>query len=433
MPVFEIEMLWDCRFCPQKRNRGLHRHCPNCGHPKDDLDREYMPDMVSVEDALSGEDAALADAGPDWKCKHCGSLQNPLHKCCTECGVPQGQGAKAWDAKEIVATFDPTSGVKTSSEQAAVHIDAPSTAPPDLAAADEAVDPADGADAATPTPTLLAVHAHAQSQSPHGRSTHRAASVRSTVRVMMVAACVPLTCLFLWLLFRTKVHEVRVSSVAWEHKVLIDRYQVWHRDGWDPDTDAFDIHFEPRIHHYDHVKVGSHQESYASTCGQKCKTVHGTCSKTPIRCRSNKNGTAKCSGGDRVCSPDTQDCTDIPCTKYRTVNDYEDQPRYRSYYDWSVWDWGFNRAVVHAGATATEDWPSDDELIPVRLADGERERESGRKATHKVSFVDPAGETWDIAPESCREFESYPIGATRKIKTGVAHGVEVLPERSVSY
>ncbi len=36
------EMLWDCKYCGQRKNLGLsHRHCPNCGAPQDPAARYY--------------------------------------------------------------------------------------------------------------------------------------------------------------------------------------------------------------------------------------------------------------------------------------------------------------------------------------------------------------------------------------------------------
>jgi hypothetical protein len=247
-------------------------------------------------------------------------------------------------------------------------------------------------------------------------------------KIGIVAAIVAIMTLGLWLIFRTRIVDVKVSAVHWSHAVKIDRWQIWHRDGWYPDRSAFNIHDEgPRIHHYDHVLVGHHTESVTSSsqCGEDCTTVRGACRTTPVSCSSNKNGSATCTGGDRECDPDTRSCSPRTCNV--SVPDYEDQPRYQDYYDWNVWDWGYNRTVTHSGADLSESWPSDNELQPFHLNDGEREREAGRVAEHRIVFTNGRGdETWNLTPSTCDEFQRYPVGAHHRIKVGLAHGVEVL-------
>lgn len=407
MPVFEIEMLWDCDVCKATLNRGLERHCRNCGHPKDDRDREYMPDNVTIQMALEGDKKRRAEAGPDWKCLYCGSLQNPLNKCCTECGVPQGENAKkAWDAKTEEATFDPTTGAQISHAAFTEHVEAT------------------GAATRVDTPSKAYVAGYRDNAA--DIKIPRFAMARYVKRAFIAAPCIAIFGVLMWLLFRTKVENVRVSTVSWKHDVKIERYQVFHHDGWSPETNAFNVHDEgSRIHHYDHVKTGSHNEPTDDPYDCKCKTVPGKCHTTKVTCKPNGNGTATCSGGDQVCDPDTEKCQTCYKKTDHWVDDYQDVPRYQDYYEWDVWDWGYNRTVTHSGASTTEDWPSGAEL-QAPLRDGEREREAGRNVTHKVTFSN-GNDTWEITPDSCQEFERYPVGTPKKIKVGVAHGVEVLP------
>ena len=111
MTTYTIEMLWTCHVCKQERNRGLARHCRNCGHPKDEHDEEFFPDDLTK--AIDDRDALLkAAAGPDWKCKYCGSLQGALNKCCTECGVESQDRCEAWEAHVKTVTEDVETGAK---------------------------------------------------------------------------------------------------------------------------------------------------------------------------------------------------------------------------------------------------------------------------------------------------------------------------------
>ena len=394
-------MLWDCRYCKQTLNHGLEKHCRNCGHPKDENDREYMPESVSLQDALDGDKKRRAEAGPDWKCKHCESLQNSLNKCCTECGVPVEQGEKTWKAEEYESTFDPFKGFKIEEtahkevtvepRHSTIHPPATETPPPQSFAR-------------TPKPPM-----------------------NSNTGLRVAAFGIPGALLFgffFWFLFHTKVVHAKVSTVAWTHAVKIDRYQIFHRDGWYPEGSAFNTRdMGPRIHHYDHVRTGSHDEPYTvqQACGKDCRTIAGECSTTPIKCTPNKNGAATCKGGDRVCSKDRQECSTKYCDvrKTRRVDDYEDVPRFQEWFAWDAWDWAYNRTVTASGSNVSERWPSADELKPTYLNPGEQERESGRSLDHKVTFANTDG-TWNISPDQCSEFEKYAPGSKWRLKVSIA-------------
>jgi len=234
-------------------------------------------------------------------------------------------------------------------------------------------------------------------------------------RISAGAAALLIFGVTLWLVFRTKIVDAEVSSVNWTYKVHIDRYQVWRRDGWNTDPSAFDVRNEgQRVHHYDKVVSGSHQEPYSESysCGETCTT-------TPRTCTSNKNGSATCTGGDRSCYPKT--CTR---TAYRTVTDYRDEPRYQTWYSWSVWDWGFNRTVAKSGTDMEPGWPPSEQLVAVLQA-GEQERQR-REELYKITFSASDSKTYSIEPRSHPEFMKFPRGRHARLKVGIAHGVEVL-------
>lgn len=446
MPNYQIEMLWTCRVCRSADNRGLHKHCTDCGKPKDERDEERFPEDISENNAITyAADVQVALAGPDWKCKYCDSLQNSLGKCCGECGCDRVSGAKPWEAKELSITENVETGAKKlgkpvtgrvvprpNPRKTRIDVDPFRNVPKteDLSPQHDA----------TPAPSVQDLPAQAQEFIPDTGGYRDPPNIRVVPVPWRPPAWVPklalsfaiagLVFFVLWLIFRTRVVDVSVESVSWQHDVIIDRYQVFRRDGWDADPGAFEVHDEGRrIHHYDHVQVGSHQERYTErvTCGENCTTVRGSCSTTPRSCTSNKNGTATCTGGDRVCSPDTRSCSPKYCDepRTRTVPDYEDQPRYRTWYSWKVWDWGHDRTIRASGASLDTRWPSDAELEPRRpLVDREQER-SHREESYLVVFSDRK-DTWSIRPKTEAEFQRFPPGTRFKIKVGIAHGVTIL-------
>jgi hypothetical protein len=91
------EMMWDCRFCGQKKLLGLsHRHCPNCGAPQDPDKRYFPPDNEKV---------AVKDhpfVGADLSCHSCNQLMSRAVKCCPHCGAPAGAGVEVQRVADVV-------------------------------------------------------------------------------------------------------------------------------------------------------------------------------------------------------------------------------------------------------------------------------------------------------------------------------------------
>lgn len=81
------EMLWDCKYCGQKKLLGLtHRFCASCGAPQDPGARYFPSDADKV---------AVADhpfVGADVGCAACGTFVSRAAKCCTNCGGPLSGG-----------------------------------------------------------------------------------------------------------------------------------------------------------------------------------------------------------------------------------------------------------------------------------------------------------------------------------------------------
>lgn len=87
MAADTYEMLWDCKYCGQKKNLGLtHRCCPGCGSPQD-ANARYFPsdaEKVAVENHPY--------YGADVHCPACKAANSKNSKCCGQCGSPLGAG-----------------------------------------------------------------------------------------------------------------------------------------------------------------------------------------------------------------------------------------------------------------------------------------------------------------------------------------------------
>lgn len=78
-----IEGLWDCPYCGTKAIGGSNRECPNCGRPRDDETKFYMPSEINY---VSEEKAKQINRNPDWICPYCDSLNSADDSNCKSCG-----------------------------------------------------------------------------------------------------------------------------------------------------------------------------------------------------------------------------------------------------------------------------------------------------------------------------------------------------------
>jgi hypothetical protein len=83
------EMLWDCKYCGQRKNLGLsHRCCPGCGSPQDPASRYFPSDAEKV----AAEDHPYF--GADVLCPSCKAANGRACKCCSQCGSPLTNAAQ---------------------------------------------------------------------------------------------------------------------------------------------------------------------------------------------------------------------------------------------------------------------------------------------------------------------------------------------------
>jgi hypothetical protein len=97
MTEIAYEMLWDCKFCGQKKLLGLsHRHCPSCGAPQNAEERYFPSDAEKVR----AEDHEYA--GADLVCAHCGNANGQKANNCGGCGAPLEGGKEILRRSEQV-------------------------------------------------------------------------------------------------------------------------------------------------------------------------------------------------------------------------------------------------------------------------------------------------------------------------------------------
>jgi hypothetical protein len=96
------QMLWDCKYCRQRKNLGLtHRHCPSCGAPQDTTSRYFPPE----EEKVAVEDHPFV--GADVLCAACGFASSRAAKCCGNCGSPLTGGKDVGIVQAPVVAMPP--------------------------------------------------------------------------------------------------------------------------------------------------------------------------------------------------------------------------------------------------------------------------------------------------------------------------------------
>jgi hypothetical protein len=408
-PVFQVEMRWQCSTC-QHENLGRHKKCRGCGKPKG---RERFYDAPGTEtptvaDAVTDPDLVeQAEAGPDWECVYCGGHGRRDNGECINCGSKQGD-SREHETKWDDGTVGPAAEGKTELEE--------------LQAEDAKVKEEIAAEATEEVVGYRTAPKRKVAPKPVAVEPLPAIPMRSPFPVRL-AAFGTLVAILLgvggWLIFRTRVVEATVTALSWQHTVHVERYQVVRDEGFDPPGDATDIDsVGMRHHHYKQVPDGTKQVPYTEQyqCGESCST-------TPVRCSSNKNGFKTCSGGDRRCSP--KHCSR---TKYRTETKYRDVSVEQMWYRWKAWRWRHNRDVVAQGTTDTPHWPSDEEVgLNKGLGSEAKGERASREVDYMVVFTDREGEEHIYEPATVEEFGRYPVGTGHRLRVGVARGIEVLP------
>jgi hypothetical protein len=380
----QIEMVWACSTC-RTRNLGRFVACTGCGHPKDDSEEYEMP--LDTDRAPTVVDAALlamAEAGENWRCRYCRSHQRRLDGACASCGASAAEGTSP---AESPAAESPLPRASTATAPVVVRRARFGGRRRLVGALIAAVVVALGAFVVVGKAVRL--------------------SHPGVVSVGLVR-------------LHPRVLEVPVVGRAWEHLVVIDRWQKMPHEGFaeQKPAEAVDVQsLGQRQHHTERVLAGTRTEHYTErvsdgdrtetyttreSCGQDCTAVPQTCREV---CSSNKNGFAtcrqQCSGGGQRCT--TKRCTvtktrSVPQyrneSRTREIPIYRDEPRFAAYFGWKTWQWGVQRRIAKTGTTEPPIWPTEAELAPpAPLAAGEKEREN-RSSVHTLSLrVPPPAET----------------------------------------
>jgi hypothetical protein len=396
-----IEMTWRCSGC-KRQNLGRNKQCQGCGNPKDASEEFEMPsNTASAPTVTDPELLRLAAAGPDWRCRFCGSDQRRGNDACGNCGaLSAGQ------------------------------------------------------------PVLQTVAA-----APPRRKTSGLFLLLFLVFTCSCAGCFVNCMTWLGgTISGDRSYDATVTSATWEHVVDVERYSQRTLEGFKEaiPADATDVkRIGKRVHHHDKVQDGFTTQSFVDevadgtrvetytvreACGEDCTTEPQRCREV---CKSNSNGFAtcreECSGGRRRCK--TRYCSEtrtreVPKTRKQArtirVPAYREEPRYADAFSYRQWTWAHDRTERKNGAlgdsgdalergAAKLPWP--DGARTTGLPPGEQEREK-RTASYIVT-VRYSGDVRRFQVSSPEAFARFPPGSkhTLVIESGThaLSGVPVTP------
>lgn len=75
---------WDCKYCNTKAVSGALRECPQCGNPRGEGVKFYMPGGEKT--VVPKEEAKKINCNPDWLCQYCGTYNSDSISVCESCG-----------------------------------------------------------------------------------------------------------------------------------------------------------------------------------------------------------------------------------------------------------------------------------------------------------------------------------------------------------
>lgn len=213
-----IEGLWDCSYCGTKRNRGSIRECPNCGHPRDENTKFYMPETIAY---VPNKKARTINRNPNWVCPYCNSLNSDSLSNCPSCGSVRTE--KNLDYFSIKKQ-DHSDGSENDSAkvqiETQINIDNPK-------------------------------HKF-ESHSKKGFWSHLRFSKDYWKSLIVIPLILALICGMVYLLI-PKNEEITITGFKWERFIDIERYQTVEETGWFLPTGARLKYTNTEISHYETV------------------------------------------------------------------------------------------------------------------------------------------------------------------------------------
>ena len=365
-----IEGLWDCPYCNTKGIGGSKRECPNCGRPRDENTKFYMPGTIQYIDE---EKASKINKNPDWICSYCNSLNSDSDTICKSCG-----------SERTTENLDYFSRDETSTKGARPRYDPPPTSTYEEDSYDD-----DKEFKESYTSSI------SSSNSSLSSSFFNGIWSKVLLGILSVAMIVGLIYLFV-----PKNEEVNISNIYWERSMDVEKYQTVNESDWTLPATA-------RLHYaqeefYQNVEVLDHYETKTRAV-TKSVLDHYETQVTGYR-----------DLGNGYFEEQTQQ---VPIykdvTEYETYQDpvYRTEAVYKTKYYYEIDKWLYDRTLNSKGTVNAPYWPDTSSLTDIERVSKKTENyyivgtnKKGKEKKYSLTFDD---------------FNTLSIGDTVKLKVTV--------------
>ena len=333
-----IEGLWDCPYCSAKGIGGSKRECPNCGKPRGEETRFYMPNEITY---VSEEEAEKINRNPNWLCDFCGSLNSDSDKTCKSCGSTRTSENKDYFSMKNKAEdsdsdddsdFLDENSLNNSEERKSFNFE-------DMAKTESFFD-------------------------------NVKEFFKDKWKFFLIGSLAIAFVIGIIFLLIPKTKEVTITGFEWERSISIERYQTVDESGWNLPSGGRLKYTREEIYKYEDVL--DHYETKSRTVTKQ--RISGY-EEYVIGHRDLGNGCFEEITGQR---PVYETYTE---TEYYQEPVYKQVPIYKTKYYYEIDKWLYDRSLRSFGTDRQPYWESTDSLTS-------KERESGRTEKYYIIGFD---------------------------------------------
>lgn len=359
---------WDCAYCDTKAIRGDQETCSMCAHARDEDITFYR--LEEKEESVEGDEAlARHQAGADWVCAFCQTLNDARLEACRQCSASREQSEKNY--LEARAQKEAKAAPK------APKVSAP---PP------------------------------------------QKKSSKMGLWLGLGAAALLLAGGGYWMT-RTVPVAYEVKSVHWERSIPVERYQWVKATHWEDEMVGDDIERlaeRQKLHHTERRQVGTKKETYQEN--EKVKT--GTREECNTTYESTGSGASK---KVKKCR-DVPVYENRKVTRTRTVPVHQDFPIMKTEVDYRSKVFAARDVAKASGDDNAPKWP-DPKLGAGE--DAKKDREGKREARYDVNLKRAGGdtgpETVEISTTEARFTTVWKPGIERTLDVSNIGGLSLEP------